>query len=113
MISAPTEMREIINLSQHRRNEEKHRTGWDFELWPKRNGLVDLYYAIRGNIIQEPLKMEHENGWKHLDENLLARFAEAARRTGELNMLQVRDACECVFYSVHRIVLLECFGVSR
>jgi hypothetical protein len=55
--------------------------------------------------------MEYKNGWKHLDENLLARLTEA-RRT-ELNRFQVRYACECVFYSVHRIVLLRCFNVSH
>ena len=40
--------------------------------------------------------MEHENGWEHLDEDLLTE----TRRT-ELNRLQVRDVCECVFYSAH------------
>ena len=43
--------------------------------------------------------MEHENGWEHLDENLLTRLTEA-RRT-DLNRLPVRDVCECIFYSVH------------
>jgi hypothetical protein len=55
--------------------------------------------------------MEHENRWENLDENLLARLAEARR--SELHGLQVRDACECVFYIGHRIVLLECFDLSR
>ena len=32
--------------------------------------LADLNYAIR-DIIQEPLKVEDENWWKHLDEHLL------------------------------------------
>ena len=41
--------------------------------------LVDLNYAIRGHIIQEALKVEDENGWKHLDFHLLARLAEARR----------------------------------
>ena len=72
--------------------------------------LADLNYATRGHIIQEPLKMEDKNGWKLLDEHLLARLAEARR--SELDRLQVRDACECVFYSVHRIVL-ESFDVSH
>jgi hypothetical protein len=48
--------------------------------------------------------MEHENWRERLDEHLLARLA--ARRT-KLNRCQVRDAFECVFYSVNRIVLLE------
>jgi hypothetical protein len=47
--------------------------------------------------------MEDENGWELLDENLLARLAKA--RQIELDRLQVRDACECVLYSIHRIVL--------
>jgi hypothetical protein len=63
--------------------------------------LADLNYAIRGHIIREALKVEDENGWEHLD--FLTRLAEA-RRT-ELHRLQVRDPCQRVFYSVHRIVL--------
>ena len=55
--------------------------------------------------------MEHENGWKRLDEHLLARLTEA-RQTG-LNGLLVRDACECVLYSVHRVMLLESFDISH
>jgi hypothetical protein len=47
--------------------------------------------------------MEDENGWKRLDKHLLARLTEA-RRT-EVRRLQVRDARDCVFYSVHRIML--------
>jgi hypothetical protein len=49
--------------------------------------------------------MEHENRWERLHEDLLARVANA-RRT-ELHGLPVRDACECIFYNMHRIVLLE------
>ena len=37
--------------------------------------LADLSYAIRGDIIQEPLKVENENRWKHLDVHLLARLS--------------------------------------
>jgi hypothetical protein len=55
--------------------------------------------------------VDHENGWKRLDEHLLARLAEA-RRT-ELHRLQMRDACECTFYSVYGIVLLEKLDVSH
>ena len=71
--------------------------------------LTDLNYAIHG-IIQEPLEMEDQNGRKHLDEYLLTRLAEA-RRT-ELHRLRVCDTCKCVFYSVHRIVLMDIFDVS-
>ena len=52
--------------------------------------------------------MDDENGWEPLDEHFLARLAQA-RRT-ELDMLQVRDACQCVVYSIHRIVLSEDFN---
>ena len=54
--------------------------------------------------------MEHENGRECLDEYSLTRLV--ARRS-EPNRLHVRDACECIFYSVHRIVLLKCFDVSH
>ena len=84
---------------------------WNFELWRELNSFADLNFAIRGHIIQETLKMEHENRWERLDEHLLARLA-IARRT-ELHGLQVRDACEFVFYKLHRIVLLERFDVSH
>ena len=52
--------------------------------------------------------MEDGNGWKHLDEHLLAWRAED-RGMIELHRVQVRDACECecVFYSVRRVVLLK------
>jgi hypothetical protein len=49
--------------------------------------------------------MDDENGREPFNENLLTRLARA-RRT-KLHRLQMRDACECVFYSVHRIVLGE------
>ena len=50
--------------------------------------------------------MEDGNGWNHLDEHLLAWRAEA-RRMIELHGAQVRDACECVFYSVPSIACTE------
>ena len=37
------------------------------------NRLIDLYPAIRFRIIQEPIKMEDEYGWKDLDVHLPAR----------------------------------------
>ena len=55
----------------------KNRTEWDFDLRRELNMLVDLNYAIGG--IQEALKVEDENGWKHLDFHLQARLAEARR----------------------------------
>ena len=55
---------------------ENH-TEWDFELWPELNGLADLIYALRCHVVQEALKMEDKNGWKHLDLHLLARLIRA------------------------------------
>ena len=54
--------------------------------------------------------MEYENRWNRLNEHLLARPAKARRI--ELHRLRVGDAYERVFYSVHRIVLLESFDQS-
>ena len=54
--------------------------------------------------------MEDENWREHLDEHLLACLTQA-RRT-ELDRLQVQDVCQRVFYSTHRVVLLERFDVS-
>jgi hypothetical protein len=52
----------------------KNRTEWDFELRRELNRLADLNYAIRGHVILEALKVEDENGWKHLNVHLLARL---------------------------------------
>ena len=62
------------------------RTEWDTKLWCELNKLVDLNYAIRSHIIQEPLKMEHENRWERLYEHLLARLAEAKRTDHRLQV---------------------------
>ena len=104
MISAPTKTRSL-SLGKCGGNEGENRTKWDFELRRELNMFADLNYAIRVHIIQEPLKMEHENRWERLDKHLMVCLA-GARRT-ELHRLQVRDACESIFNSVHRIVLLE------
>ena len=80
-------------------------TEWDFEFRRESNRLADLDYAIRSHVIQEPLEVEDENRWKLIDEHLLARLASA--RWTELNRLRVRDPYECVFYGLHRFVLLD------
>ena len=77
----------------------KYHTEWDLELRCEQNWLSNLNYAILSHVVQEALKMEDENGRKRLDEHLLARLDESTRT--ELHRLQVRDACECVFYSVN------------
>jgi hypothetical protein len=53
--------------------------------------------------------MEHKDGWKRLDEHLLACLA----RWTKLNSLPIQKEFECVFYSKYRIVLLESFNVSH
>jgi hypothetical protein len=111
MISGPTEPRENLSSSQHEGNEEENRTEWYFKLGRELNRLVDLNHAIRRHIVQEPPKVEDENWWKFLDENLLTRFA--GTRWTTLNRLRMRDACKCVFYSVHRIMLSENINVSH
>ena len=84
MISRPSNHDEVLSYGLHGGNEYECRTERDIELWREPNRLVDLNYAIRGHIIQEPLKMEHENRWERLYEHLLARLAEV-----ELHRLQV------------------------
>ena len=91
------------SLASMRETKEVNRTRWNFKFQRKLNRLADLDCAFRGLIVQEALEIEHENGWRRLDDQLLACLA---RRT-ELNSLQVRNAFECVFYGVYRIVLSE------
>jgi hypothetical protein len=55
----------------------ENRTEWDFEASFKLDRLSDLRYTARGRIVSETLEMENENRWKHLDEHLLARIAQA------------------------------------
>ena len=58
-----------------RGKQGKFRTEWNIELRRELNRFVDLICAIRGHIIQETLKMEHENRWECLYEYLLGRLA--------------------------------------
>ena len=75
MISGTTEPRRILRLLYDEENKGENRTLWDFELRRELDSLVDLNYAIRSRIVQESLKVEDENRWKHLDLHLLAHFA--------------------------------------
>ena len=84
------------------------RTEWDFELRPELNRLVDLNLAIRRRIVQEALKMEHENWWKRLQKHLLARLGRA--ELADLHRLGLRDLCERVLNSVYRLRLGEGCG---
>jgi hypothetical protein len=88
--------------------ERETRTQWYFELRCELNGLSNLNYAICGRIIQEKLKMEDENGWKGLEEHLLARIARAG--LSNLHGQWLRDVCECVLNCVNQIGLREDFG---
>ena len=99
MISGESESRGVLSLGWNRGNKGENHTEWDLELRRKLNWLADLNYAILSHVIQEALKVEDENGWKRLDEYLLARLVEAKRT--EPHGLQVRDAGESVLYSVH------------
>jgi hypothetical protein len=111
MISGQIESQMILSLASMGKAEQQSVTWWDFKLRRETNRLADLNYAIRGRIVQEPFKMEDENRRECLDVHLLARHV--APRWTELHGLQVRDACECVFYNVHRIVLLDSLDVSH
>ena len=75
-MSEMTKSRSILSLSCRRGTNER-RTEWDFELGGKLDGLADLYHTACGCIVSETLQMENENGWKRLDEPLLAGIAEA------------------------------------
>lgn len=58
-----------------RKRQKENNTEWNVELRTEKNKLADLYYTIRGHVIQKALKVEDENGWKHLNVHLLARLA--------------------------------------
>jgi hypothetical protein len=81
----------------------KRRTEWDFEPGGKLDRLADLNYTACDHIVPETLEMENENGWKRLDEHLLARIAHAGWST--LHGLRLGDAHESVLNGEHRIRL--------
>ena len=86
----------------------KRRTGWDVELRVKLDMLADLNYAACGCIVPETLEMENENGWKCLNEHLLARIR--VTRAGwagwaVLHGLRLGDAHESVLNCEYRIRL--------
>ena len=77
MVSVPSH--EELLTGSHARNKGENHTKWNFEFRCELNRLADLDYAIRSHVIQEPLKMEDENGRKCLDEHLLAPLDDARR----------------------------------
>ena len=52
--------------------------------------------------------MEHENWWKRLQKHLLARLGRAG--LADLHGLGLRDLCECVLNSMHRLGLGQGLG---
>jgi hypothetical protein len=58
-------------------NKGENRTEWDFEFWCKLDGPSHLRYTARSRIVPKTPEMEDENGWKRLDEHLLACMAQA------------------------------------
>ena len=74
---------------------EKRRTEWDFELGGKLDGLVNLDYTTCGLIVSEALELNNKNGWKRLDQHLLARIAQSGRTV--LPGLRLGDAHKGVF----------------
>ena len=107
MISGATEPQGFLAWIT-RGNEGNNRTEWDFELRREMNRFADLNYAIRGCIVQEPLKVEDKDRWKRLEKYLLARFARVG--LADLYGLGVRDVCECVFNGLYRIGLHKRVG---
>ena len=103
-MSETTKSRDIFNLGC-RRGENEKCTEWDVELEGKSDRLADLDYTACGRIVPESLEMENENGWKHLDEHLLARIRVAQARWDVLHGLRLGDAHEGVLDSKYRIRL--------
>lgn len=89
MISGPVDPREILSLG-YGKNKEENITGWDFELRIEMNMLANLVRDFRCRIVQEPLEMEDEDGWKHLNVlnvHLLARLTRV--RLADLHRLRL------------------------
>ena len=76
MTSETIKSRDIFSLGC-RWGEYEKRTEWEVELGENLDRLVDLDYTACGRIVPETLEMENENGWKRLDEHLLARIRVA------------------------------------
>jgi hypothetical protein len=73
MTSETTKSRDIFSPGCPGGENEKP-TEWDVELGGKLDRLADLDYTACGRIVPETLEMKNENGWKRLDEHLLARI---------------------------------------
>ena len=69
-----TKSRDILSPG-YRRGENEKRTEWNVKLGEKLDRLGDLNNTACGRIVSETLEMENENGWKRLDEHLLACLA--------------------------------------
>ena len=102
MTSETAKSRDTLSLGSRRDKYEK-RTEWDFDLWGKVDRLPDLNYTAYSRIVPETLKVENENGRKRLNEQCLARNAQAGRAI--LHGLRPGDAHEGVLNGVYRIRL--------
>ena len=83
----------------------KRRTEWNFEPGGKLDKLANLNYTACGCIVPETLEMENENGWKHLDEYLLARIRVTRAGSAVLRRLGLGDTQEGVLNGEYRIRL--------
>ena len=104
MTSKRTESRDIFSLGCRRGENEKH-TEWDVELGGKLDTLADLDYPACGRMVPKTLEMENENGWKRLDEDLLARIRVARAGLAVLHGLRLGDTHEGVLDSKYRVRL--------
>ena len=95
MTSETTESWDIFNLGC-RRGEYETRTEWDVELGGNLDRVADLDYTACSRIVPETLEMENENGWKRLDEHLLARIRVTRAGWAVLRGLWLADAHEGV-----------------
>lgn len=64
----------FLALANTGKQQKENNTEWNVEHRRETNRLADLNYTIRGHVIQEALKVEDENAWKHLNVHLLARL---------------------------------------
>ena len=105
MMSGPTKPQGILSTGCRRREKGGNRTKWDLKLRSKLDRLSDLDYTTGGGVVHEALEMDDEYRWKHLNERLPARLVDA--HWIKVHRLRVGDLCECVFYTVYRIMLFK------
>ena len=92
----------ILSIGCPGGEKDGNRTKWDLKLRSELDRLSNFGHTTGGRVGQEALEMDDEYRWKHLDERLTARLVDARWIA---HRLRVGDSCECVFYSMYRIVL--------